>query len=148
MGKTTTIRLAAFAVSLVALATACADGEELGSGNGRCAQRHGTYAVRYSARSGNCGAGVETIMNVDTQPKGVEPPCTGSITDAPDNCEVEYTTTCPNDGVVVGGELTIVGKSKWSVDAARGSAVESWLVRKPGGTTLCQGTYDVTLERQ
>ena len=141
-----TIAVVGVVISLVALETACAN--EFGSGNGPCAQRSGAYVARYTFRSGTCGEAGERLFSIDKQPTIVVPPCRGSISYTPDNCEVTYEETCPNDGAVVGGELAISGKSKWNADGSAGSALESWTIRNPDGTTLCQGAYDVELTRE
>jgi hypothetical protein len=115
---------------------------------GPCAQRSGSYLMKYTERSGTCGKGVENVVNITSQPTTVDPPCSGSISYSADNCEVSYSTTCPNDGAVKGGELTITGKSKWNKDATSGTATETWTLRNPDKTTLCLGTYDVVGTRQ
>lgn len=140
-------------VGLVALGlVACASEDstpELGSGGGTCAQRDtGSYIVKYTVRSGDCGETAETVINPGPQPTEVKAPCTGQITYSADNCEVTYSSTCPAESIQKGAELTISGKSKWTRDGALGTAVESWAVRNATGQTLCQGTYDVTVTRQ
>lgn len=137
---------------LLILLVACGDDGTppvaLGSGHGQCAQRQGSYIQKIVFRDGSCGPGTETVVNVASQPTSVDPPCAGSISYSPDNCEVTYDQTCPNDGVVKGGELSISGHAKWSTDAVRGASVEAWAIRRPDGTTICQGTYDVAITRQ
>ena len=87
-------------------------------------------------------------MNIDVQPTSVDAPCTGSISYTSDNCEVIYNAECPVDAVAKGVTLTVSGKSKWSTDASKGTAVEAWFMTNPDGTMLCQGTYDVSVVRQ
>jgi hypothetical protein len=128
---------------------ACSSETE-GTDGGPCAQRNGgSYLFKYTERSGSCGPGAEAVRNLEgPQPTTVEAPCTGSISYSADNCEVTYETTCPNDGAVQGGELTITGKSKWNADGSRGTAVETWVMRDPAKATLCIGTYDLVATRQ
>lgn len=136
---------------VVCVLVACGgDGEAppVGFGHGQCELRAGTFVARYTVRTGTCPVAPETLFSIATQPTAPEAPCTGSIAYSPDNCEVTYSSTCPNDAVAKGAEVTISGKSKWSIDAARGVATEQWVVRDAGDRVLCLGTYDVSLERQ
>lgn len=138
-------------VGLVMLAS-CSSSEEadkpLGSGNGQCAQRAGSYVAKYTQRDGTCGEGVEIVQNVDEQPTAPQAPCTGKISYTGDNCEVTYNTVCPNDGFVKDGVLAITGHSKWNADATQGEAVEQWVLQASDGKTVCNSTYDVTITRQ
>lgn len=130
-----------------AFALACSS-SDASDDSGPCAQRNGSYIARYSVRSGDCGEGAEVITNVDKQPTSVDPPCTGNISYSEDNCDVTYSSSCPNDGAVKGATLTITGKAKWSRDAANGSATEAWSLVDSNGQTVCYGTYDVSIVRQ
>lgn len=125
---------------------ACTEEPELGSGNGQCVERKGTYLVRYTARTGDCGDVAETLLHLDKQPTAPEPPCSGSIAYSSDNCEVTYEQTCPNEAT--GDTAKITGKSKWSTDGATGAALESWTAVDASGRVRCAGTYEVTLARQ
>lgn len=130
----------------LAIITAC--GSDVASTAGPCAQRGGSYIAKYTQRTGSCGAGTERVQNVTQQPTTVDRPCSGNITYSPDNCEVTYESTCPEDGLIRGGTLTISGHSKWDAAATYGTAVEQWTVLRPDKTTACLSTYDVTMSRQ
>ncbi len=148
------MKSAVIGAGFLALVSACSSettGTGAGSSSGEpgvCAQRKGSYILKLTERAGNCGPGTETVVNIDAQPTSIDAPCVGDISYSADNCEVTYSSTCPNDGVIKGGELAITGKSKWSPDAKTGTAVEQWVLRNPDKTTLCQGTYDVAGSRQ
>jgi hypothetical protein len=125
--------------------------DPLGSGHGTCSQRVGTYALAYVERQGNCGAGSERVFLSAKQPVTEDlnaDGCTGAISYSGDNCEVTYSSTCPEDGVQRGGKLSISGTSKWNVAATYGTAIEEWTLARPDGTTLCRSTYDVTANRR
>lgn len=140
------MRNVAFAVVCVLLA-ACSSSSS-SSAAGPCAQRKGSYLASYTVRSGNCGDGPETVQNIDKQPTTVDAPCKGSISYTADNCQVTYSSTCPNDGAVKGGQLSIDGHSNWNTDGTHGTATEEWVLRDSSGKTLCQGTYDVVVTKQ
>lgn len=137
-------------IVLLVSAAACGDDKDVvGSGNGQCARRDNIgYVIRYTVRSGDCGAVSEQLHSPGPQPVTVDPPCKGTITYTPDNCEVDYDQTCPNDGVVKGGEVTVRGHSKWNTDASHATALEQWVVRGTQKETICNSTYDVTVDRQ
>jgi hypothetical protein len=140
--------LASVLVVVVGLAAACGE-DELGSGNGQCARRDNIgYIAKYTVRSGNCGPGTERISRPAPQPTEIDAPCTGSIRYTGDNCEVAYDSECPEDGIVKGGKLRIVGQSKWDTEAKRATAVEQWTAIDANGQTICNGTYDVSVTRQ
>lgn len=120
----------------------------LGSGHGQCAQRAGSYVVKYTVRTGNCGDAAESVQNIDAQPTEPKAPCTGKIEYTTDNCEVTYSSVCPADFAQKGAKLTISGHSKWSTDATQGTAIESWSAEDVDGKNICQGTYDVTMAKQ
>jgi hypothetical protein len=133
--------------ALSSVVIACSSSDDAAE-TGPCAQRSGSYIARYTVRSGDCGATAEVVLNVDKQPTSVDPPCTGSISYTPDNCEVTYSSSCPNDGAVKGATLTVTGKSEWRRDAEVGTAVEDWSLVDANGQTVCHGTYDVLITKQ
>lgn len=127
---------------------ACSSSSTDGVATGPCAQRTAGYVIKYTVRSGNCGASAETVVPAGPQPTAPAAPCTGTITYSADNCEVNYTSDCPADVIAKGARSKTTGKAKWSRDGATGTAVEELLVTKADGTGICQGTYDLTATRQ
>lgn len=97
--------------------------------------------INMTARSGNCGAVAETIETMQSQPTAPPPPCTGSISYSPDNCEVTVDTICPvgTDGAT----NKMVGKADWAHDGKAGTAVLDIRMTSGSGVVTCSGTYDV-----
>lgn len=139
-------------VAAIAVLGACGDDKpDVGSGSGQCARRDNIgYIAKYTQRSGTCGQGDERVLPPGPQPAAgpVAAPCTGSISYSTDNCEVDYDTECPENGLVQGGKLRVVGHSKWDKGATFATAVEQWSTTNATGQTLCASTYDVTVTKQ
>lgn len=92
---------------------------------GVCKERSGTYTVRYTARTGNCGSIGEVVITLPSTGGG----CTGPVTISEDRCEVTSDIVC--SGISQRGKLT------WNADSSRGDGV----FELSDGS--CQGTYDV-----
>lgn len=143
-------RMMGAAVALVLL-VGCSSSDDdpaIGSGNGTCALRSGSYVTTFVTRSGNCGEIPETIGNVTTQPTDGGPGCTGGITYSTDNCEVRVDTKCPGTGSNSEGKVSVTGLAKWSTDGALGHATETLTITDAKGDIVCLGTYDLTQRRQ
>ena len=145
MGSARALRVCLVFVAIGSLGTligGCSSALGIGAaGNGKCAQRQGTYRDTYKERTGNCGPITESISTVAAQPTTVAPSCTGSITYSNDNCEVRFNSRCP----IKGGTSTDEGLAKWSVDASYGEAVFELTVEV--GSSTCRSTYDLVMQR-
>ena len=111
----------------------------MGCGSGDCAQRSGTYSVKYSTRSGNCGAISESVFSRSTQPTSPEPPCTGTIEYSTNNCEVTVNQTCPGTGT---STITMTGVAKWNALGTSATGVFEFSVASSVPSEVCRGTYD------
>ena len=132
------------AVVVGVVAVACSSSGD-GGNSGPCAQRIRSYRSTYVERSGTCGPPGELISSAGPQPTAVDAPCTGSISYTPDNCEVTFDSTCPEEGVARGAKLRENGKARWNTDATSGTATLQWTITDAAGKTICISTYDVTL---
>lgn len=118
--------------------------------------RKGTYSAIYVVRDGDCGDIPERIEQVDQTAPPLDagtsdagpPPCTATVTNSIDNCEITYSFRCKSDGLEKGGALAITGHSKWNMDGSYGTAVEEWTAIGAAGNTLCTGSYSLTVRRE
>lgn len=96
--------------------------------------------MNLTARSGGCGAGIESVATQSSQPTAVEAPCTGTIGYSANNCDVTMDATCPagSDGSLA----RMVGKVTWNEAGTSGSGILALTVKTAAGDTTCHGTYD------
>ena len=137
-------------VGMLGLAMGCSSSDDpaVGSGNGACAQRSGTYLSSFVTRSGNCGDIPELVVVVPKQPTDPGPGCTGAITYSGDNCQVTIDTRCPGTGTNSKGHAAVAGLAKWSTDGSLGTGTETLTLTTEDGTMVCVGTYDFMQRRQ
>jgi len=109
-------------------------------GIGPCVDRNGTYSLKFTTRSGNCGSFSEqlvTIMPGLTRPGDG---CSGTADTSPDNCKVTFDVACPVP--MQGGTFGLQGVLTWSPDGASGAAVVEVTINDANGAFVCSGTYD------
>jgi len=114
--------------TLVVLVVGC-------SSRAPCADRSGTYGVKYAVHSGNCGSIPEQTVTIGGDGDAVTTACTSKPSVSSDNCAVTVDVTCP-DGTTSHGTIT------W--DTAGASATGTLQLTSP----ICSGTYDVTYTRR
>jgi len=127
------------ALALLALLVGCSSSSDDAS---PCADHAGTYSVKFTARSGNCGEISEQIVTLPSGPQMLPAGCTGTIDTSADNCRVTYDETCvlPMNT----GTSQLKGVATWSSDSSSAHEVAELTILDPTGRLLCSGTYDVT----
>lgn len=133
-----------------ALATACASkttGVEP-EPPGPCADRAGSYLVKYRHLSGTCGPISDAVVvfggPTSTQAASA---CSGESTGSDDGCDITSDISCPADDPTL--RLDLRGKIHWSRDGARGGGtVQIVAHRAEGAAYVCESTYEITYLRQ
>jgi hypothetical protein len=114
-----------------------------GEGDEPCGPRTGFYRVSYTARSGDCGAIPEQIVNLaDTQPNTS---CVYRTIPVPDACRSEIDITCTEttaDGTTA--MSTLIGVVSWAPGGGRGSGIVTIDVKAKSALDSCSGSYAVT----
>lgn len=109
-----------------------------------CAERSGLYSLKFSERSGTCGAMPEQVVSQGAAADGGMSACTGGTT-FPDTCTAEVDSTCPG---ATGYSVTMRGRVEWSADGRSGTGVFQLLIaRTADGWTECSSTYDAVYSR-
>jgi hypothetical protein len=109
-------------------------------GSGDCVQRSGTGTLRFTARSGNCGAIPEVVA--EAQPSAPKSPCTGTVVHSADNCSMTVDQTCPGAS---GSTVTQEGTANFNQAGTSGTGVFEISVTSSGAS--CFGTYDATFTK-
>jgi ABC-type Fe3+-hydroxamate transport system substrate-binding protein len=132
------------ALLILALSVGCSS--EQGDSLDVCAERRGTYQVKYSYQDGTCSAPANEIVSLSSQPttesiKALG--CTGPIDYSADNCMSSCDTMCP---AANGGVVRTVGQASWTRDAKSGTAIERKTVFLNGIQT-CSGRIKAVWEK-
>lgn len=109
------------------------------------ADRDGTYSIRYTTVSGDCGEFPETLGRLDSGAP-VAPPCERTAPDdvSADECRLDRSIRCLQDG----GETEVVGYTEdVSGDGSRLEGSMTFSITLADGQS-CVGTYDVVAVRQ
>jgi hypothetical protein len=112
-----------------------------------CADRSGTYQLRYFEQTGGCGPIPDQVLTVDEMTT-IDPACSGRIVSSADNCEVTLVDfTCAEPGIGPGVTSTANAKVDWSTAGDQGDGVFNLVVRDGTGIVLCQSSYEVEYDR-
>lgn len=128
------------------LAIAHCGGSHSDAPSGPCQPLSGSYRVAFTQRSGNCGPIPEMIIQTNSASSGSgASACTQDLrTISPDNCRIDYDSTCP---VATGGALREEGVAHGSPDGSHATATEQITVFDAAGAVLCTGDYDIGYTR-
>lgn len=105
---------------------------------GPCSSRSGLYKVKYTAKSGNCGAVPEYVFN--TEDPDEDGGCMGMETVSDDMCVETADLVCTRDD---GAAVTIRAKSTWNAESTK--ATGTMYVRIETATDRCSGVYGITI---
>jgi hypothetical protein len=116
------------------------------SGSFTCAPIAGSYSVRFTTRSGNCGDIPEQVINFDSSMTRMQAAqCTGSSSISPNKCDVSYDTTCPVPQT--GGSIREEGAGHMAPGGSTITGTEQITLFDASGNIVCSGTYDLMYQR-
>lgn len=133
----------------------------------KCAARSGVYQYADSLVSGTCGpasaassfsitastqafaaayviaerAGAGKMVDVSTFIKA----CSGSVKVAADNCQIDYSITCPQVGIE--GTYQKVGVITWSANGDSATETQDYSQFTADGAPTCTGRYSPSVSR-
>jgi len=132
-------------ILLAAALLGCSSAGSTSSAPANCADRNGTFTMRYTQRSGTCGAIPEQVVMIKPGLTVPSADCPGEITTSNDNCAITSNVTCAAD--VNGNIVTKKGKFTWDAAGAKGSGIVELMLTDKAGKLVCLSTYDVVTEK-
>lgn len=132
---------------LVFFASICAVSASCGGPDCSKSDRSGTYLMRFSESSGNCGPIADGVVTFDNSGAGL-----GCAVDferwSDGNCKLERGVTCDSPGDNQRLSVTAVTEQQ-DDDGKEISGTATYTVTNLStGASVCVGTYDVTANRQ